>query len=80
MFNIKKTNHIALTYHFIKEHVEDGNVEVHFVGSTDQLADVFTKALPEISFNRILQGLGMIEKKIYSEVKFMKKMIIVYFR
>lgn len=56
-----KTKHIALRYHFIKDHVEDGNVEVHFVRSTDQLADIFTKALPEALFNKILQGLGMME-------------------
>ena len=41
-----KTKHIALRYHFIKDHVEDGNVEVHFVRSADQLADIFTKVLP----------------------------------
>nr|AGM34082.1 hypothetical protein [Lactuca sativa] len=56
-----KTKHIALIYHFIKDHVEDGNVEIHFVRTTDQLADIFTKALPEASFNKILQGLGMME-------------------
>nr|KAJ0203047.1 hypothetical protein LSAT_V11C500252350 [Lactuca sativa] len=56
-----KTKHIALRYNFIKDHVEDGNVEVHFVRSVDQLADIFTKALPEATFNKILQGLGMME-------------------
>ncbi|KAI3791236.1 hypothetical protein L2E82_04934 [Cichorium intybus] len=56
-----KTKHIALRYHFIKDHVEDGNIEIHFVRSNDQLADIFTKALPELAFNRILQGLGMME-------------------
>ena len=56
-----KTKHIALRYHFIKDHVEDGNVEIHFVRTTDQLTDIFTKALPEASFNKILQGLGMME-------------------
>lgn len=30
-----KTKHIELRYHFIKEHVEDGNVEVHFVQSSN---------------------------------------------
>lgn len=33
-----KTKHIVLTYHFIKDHVEYGNIEVHFVKPTDQLA------------------------------------------
>ena len=36
--------HIALRYQFIKEHVEDGNVEVHFVRSTNQLANIFMNA------------------------------------
>ena len=56
-----KMKHIALWYHFIKDHVEDGNVEIHFVRSADQLADIFTKSLPEPTINRILQGLGMID-------------------
>lgn len=56
-----RMKHIALWYHFIKDHVEDGNVEVHFVRSSDQVSDIFTKALPEVSFNQILQGLRMIE-------------------
>ena len=58
-----KTKHIALRYHFIKDHVEDGNVEIHFVWTTDQLADIFTKALPEASFNKILHRLGMMESE-----------------
>ena len=56
-----KTKHIALRYHFIKDHVEEGNIEVHFVKTTDQLADIFTKSLDEKLFLRILDGLGMID-------------------
>ena len=56
-----KTKHIALCYRFIKDHVEDGNIEVHFVKSTDQLADIFTKPLDEKSFVRILNSLGMMD-------------------
>ena len=55
-----KTKHIALRYHFIKDHVEDGNIEIHFVKTTEQLADIFTKPLDEKSFVRIFAGLGMI--------------------
>ena len=50
-----------MLYAFVKDHVEDGNIEVHFVKKTDQLADIFTKALDEKSLVRILTGLGMIE-------------------
>ena len=56
-----KIKHIALRYHFIKDHVEDGNIEVHFVKTSNQLADTFTKPLNEKSFVRILAGLGMLD-------------------
>ena len=56
-----KTKHIALRYHFIKDHIEEGNIEIHFVKTTEQLADIFTKALAEIPFMNILMGLGMME-------------------
>ncbi|KAI3708920.1 hypothetical protein L2E82_38495 [Cichorium intybus] len=56
-----KTKHIALRYHFIKSHVEEGNIEVHFVHTTEQLADIITKALNEEAFTRIVRGLGMID-------------------
>ncbi|XP_052627582.1 uncharacterized mitochondrial protein AtMg00810-like [Lactuca sativa] len=43
------------------DHVEDGNIEVHFMKTTHQLADIFTKPLDGKSFVRILEGLGMID-------------------
>nr|GEW67133.1 hypothetical protein [Tanacetum cinerariifolium] len=41
-----RTKHIDVCYHFIKEKVEKGTVELFFVGTEYQLADLFTKALP----------------------------------
>nr|GEW96931.1 hypothetical protein [Tanacetum cinerariifolium] len=41
------TKHIDIRYHLIKEHVEKGMVELYFVGTEYQLADLFTKALPK---------------------------------
>nr|GEY95258.1 hypothetical protein [Tanacetum cinerariifolium] len=43
-FRIK---HIRTWYHFIKEQVENGIIELYFVRIEYQLADMFTKALPE---------------------------------
>ncbi|GKB66866.1 hypothetical protein Tco_0928278 [Tanacetum coccineum] len=37
-----KTKHIDIRYHFIKEHAEKGTVELYFVGTEYQLADLFT--------------------------------------
>nr|GFA36154.1 copia protein [Tanacetum cinerariifolium] len=44
------TKHIDVIYHFIKEKVENGIVELFFVRTEYQLADLFTKALPEERF------------------------------
>ena len=53
-----KTKHIALRYHFIKDHVEDKRIEVHFVKRTDQLIDIFTKPLDEKSFFKDFEWFG----------------------
>ncbi|GJR17955.1 hypothetical protein Tco_0966482 [Tanacetum coccineum] len=42
-----RTKHIDIRYHFIKEHVEKGTVELYFVETEYQLADLFTKVLPK---------------------------------
>ncbi|GKA45742.1 hypothetical protein Tco_0738538 [Tanacetum coccineum] len=39
------SKHINIRYHFIKEQVENGIVELYFVRTEYQLADIFTKAL-----------------------------------
>ncbi|GJU35218.1 retrovirus-related pol polyprotein from transposon TNT 1-94 [Tanacetum coccineum] len=54
-----RTKHIAVRYHFIKEHVEMGTIELYFVKTDYQLADLFTKALPVDRFNYLVRRLGM---------------------
>ncbi|GJZ96056.1 hypothetical protein Tco_0668390 [Tanacetum coccineum] len=54
-----KTKHIDIWYHFIKEHVEKGIVELYFVGTEYQLADLFTKALPKERFEYLVHRIGM---------------------
>nr|GEU71251.1 retrovirus-related Pol polyprotein from transposon TNT 1-94 [Tanacetum cinerariifolium] len=53
------TKHVNVRYHFIKEKVEKGIVELFFVGTEYQLADLFTKALPEERFKYLVRRLGM---------------------
>ncbi|GJR32066.1 hypothetical protein Tco_1108298 [Tanacetum coccineum] len=40
-----RTKHIHTRYHFIKEQVKNGIIELYFVRTEYQLADMFTKAL-----------------------------------
>ncbi|GKB26648.1 hypothetical protein Tco_0866049 [Tanacetum coccineum] len=54
-----KTKHIDIRYHFIKEHVEKGTVELYFVETEYQLADLFTKALPKERFEYSVHRIGM---------------------
>ncbi|GJX89620.1 retrovirus-related pol polyprotein from transposon TNT 1-94 [Tanacetum coccineum] len=55
-----KTKHIEIRYHFIKEHVERGTVEIYFVGTEFQLADLFTKALPKERFEYLVHRIVII--------------------
>nr|GEX80035.1 hypothetical protein [Tanacetum cinerariifolium] len=53
-----RTKHIDVRYHFIKEHVEKGTIELYFVKTDYQLADIFTKALPADRFNYLVRRLA----------------------
>ncbi|GKB69857.1 hypothetical protein Tco_0931269 [Tanacetum coccineum] len=53
------SKHIDIRHHFIREQVEKGVVELYFVRTEYQLADIFTKALPRERFEFILPRLGM---------------------
>ncbi|GJU49513.1 retrovirus-related pol polyprotein from transposon TNT 1-94 [Tanacetum coccineum] len=57
-----RSKHIDIRHHFIKEQVEKGVVELYFVRTEYQLADIFTKALPRERFEFILPRLGPIKK------------------
>ncbi|GJQ91230.1 retrovirus-related pol polyprotein from transposon TNT 1-94 [Tanacetum coccineum] len=55
-----RAKHIDIRYHFIKEQVENGIVELYFVWTEYELADIFTnKSLPRERFNFLIDKLGM---------------------
>ncbi|GJV80769.1 retrovirus-related pol polyprotein from transposon TNT 1-94 [Tanacetum coccineum] len=58
-FQHSRAKHIDGIYHFIKEQVENGVVELYFVKMKYQLADVFTKALAQERFEFLFSRLGM---------------------
>jgi hypothetical protein len=45
-----KTKHIEIRHHFIRDHVNRGEINLSYVGTQDQLADIFTKPLDEARF------------------------------
>nr|GEW73001.1 retrotransposon protein, putative, unclassified [Tanacetum cinerariifolium] len=53
------TKHIHTRFHFIKEHVENSIIELYFVRTEYQLANIFTKALPKDRFQYLVRRIGM---------------------
>ncbi|GJX46548.1 retrovirus-related pol polyprotein from transposon TNT 1-94 [Tanacetum coccineum] len=54
-----RAKHIDIRYHFIKEQVENGIIELYFIWIEYQLDDIFTKQLPQERFNFIINKQGM---------------------
>nr|GEV03914.1 putative reverse transcriptase domain, ribonuclease H-like domain, aspartic peptidase domain protein [Tanacetum cinerariifolium] len=54
-----RSKHIDIRHHFIRDQVERGVVELYFVTTDYQLADIFTKALPRQQFKFIFPRLGI---------------------
>ncbi|KAI3702504.1 hypothetical protein L6452_28242 [Arctium lappa] len=59
-----KTKHIDVRYYFIKDNVEKGTIELFFVKTEYQLADLFTKPLDEKRFTFLVSKLGMLNLKV----------------
>jgi hypothetical protein len=48
-----RTKHIALKYHHFREHVSNGTIKINLIGTKDQIADIFMKALDKPSFKHL---------------------------
>ena len=61
--NHERSKHIDVRFHFIREQVKEGNVELEHVESRAQAAYMFTKSLPFSLFENNKMILGMKDKK-----------------
>jgi hypothetical protein len=57
----ERSKHIDIRYHFIRECVEEGRVDIDYIRTSDQLADVLTKALGRLMFQELRRRIGMSE-------------------
>ncbi|GJU29993.1 hypothetical protein Tco_1173582 [Tanacetum coccineum] len=59
-----RTKHIDIRYHFIRDHILKGDIELHFIPTQYQLVDIFTKPLDEPTFKRLIVELDQISKTL----------------
>nr|GEW57059.1 copia protein [Tanacetum cinerariifolium] len=76
-----QSKHIDIRFHFIKEQVENGVVELYFVNTEYQPADIFTKALGKERIEFLINKLGMRSftlktmKQLVDEAKELQKLV-----
>jgi hypothetical protein len=56
-----RSKHIDTKYHFVRDCVDRGEVDIDHVGTAEQLADILTKALGRVRFVELRQQLGVVE-------------------
>ncbi|XP_070031643.1 uncharacterized protein [Nicotiana tomentosiformis] len=57
----KRTKHIDVRHHFLRDNVEKGLICIKFCSTEDQIADIFTKALSREHFEKNRMALGLIK-------------------
>jgi hypothetical protein len=55
-----KTKHIPIKYHFLQEQVREKNIRVEYVGTKEQVEEIFTKPLSRESCKYLHQRIEVI--------------------
>ena len=55
----ERTNHIKVDCHFVRDAIVKGDIQPRFVPTTEQLADILTKALGRQQYSLLLRKLGI---------------------
>jgi hypothetical protein len=58
-----RSKHIQIRYHFIRQCVENGDIDIQFVRTDGQLSDIMTKALGRVRLQELRQHIGMVKVK-----------------
>ena len=56
-----RSKHVAIKYHFIREHVSDGSVQLEYCPTKDMVADMLTKGLPRVQLVKLRKMAGVVE-------------------
>lgn len=58
-FETKRCKHIDVKFHFIKDLVNSKRVEIKYISTNEQIADILTKAMAESKLNLFREGLNV---------------------
>jgi hypothetical protein len=58
-----RTKHIDIRYHFLRDHQQKGDIEIAYVNTHNQLADIFTKPLDEKTFSKLRNELNILDSR-----------------
>jgi hypothetical protein len=58
-----RTKRIAIRYHFLRDHQQKGDIEISYINTKDQLADIFTKPLDEQTFTKLRHELNILDSR-----------------
>ena len=59
-----RVKHINIHYHYIRDCVSDGDIDVHHLPSTENLTDMLTKQLPQVTHERHCLSLHLCDPKV----------------
>jgi hypothetical protein len=57
-----RTKHIDITLHFLRDHIEKKELEMTYVNTCDNLADIFTKGLPRMLHEDLTKRIGVLPR------------------
>jgi hypothetical protein len=58
-----RNKHIAIRYHFLRDHQQKGDIEIAYINTKEQLADIFTKPLDEQTFTKLRHELNILDSR-----------------
>ena len=58
-----RTKHIDIHHHFLRDHETKGDIEIRYVSTEKQVADIFTKPLDESRFYALWSELNILDSR-----------------
>jgi hypothetical protein len=58
-----RTKYIDIRYHFLRDHQQKWDIEIAYVNTHNQLADIFTKSQDERTFSKLRNELNILDSR-----------------